>query len=164
MQAINPRNLPSLASNSTTHSKTSKGTLDTILPRPEALPYVKDAKKLGLIKKSVADLYRDKKLNLVSAKEKVRALIDQYIESQGIDPKVPPIDILSLDFKTQVQRHRSIKAQAAEMELAARHHISIHYDEDPVYYKNLRRWIADYLDTNDLVDYDQLEEVADKLV
>ena len=231
-------------------------TLDTILPRPEALRYVKDAKKLGLIKKSVADLYRDEKLNLVSAKEKVRALIDQYIESQGIDPKVPPIDILSLDFKTHVQRHRSIKAQAAEMEFAARHHISIHYDEDPVYYKNLsarlteildsladnwddkvealrqyieqiqagrstnetgldpktqlpflnilgehsqielpklaqatveivnhirqevrrvnwaspivqedlRRWIADYLDTNDLVDYDQLEEVADKLV
>ena len=231
-------------------------TLDTILPRPEALPYVKDAKKLGLIKKSVADLYRDEKLNLVSAKEKVRALIDQYIESQGIDPKVPPIDILSLDFKTHVQCHRSIKAQAAEMEFAARHHISIHYDEDPVYYKNLserlieildsladnwdekvealrqyieqiqagrptnetgldpktqlpflnilgehsqielpklaqatveivdrirqevrrvnwaspivqedlRRWIADYLDTNDLVDYDQLEEVADKLV
>jgi len=231
-------------------------TLDTILPRPEALPYVKDAKKLGLIKKSVADLYRDEKLNLVSAKEKVRALIDQYIESQGIDPKVPPIDILSLDFKTHVQRHRSIKAQAAEMEFAARHHISIHFDEDPVYYKNLserlteildsladnwdekvealrqyieqiqagrptnetgldpktqlpflnilgehsqielpklaqatveivdrirqevrrvnwanpivqedlRRWIAYYLDTNDLVDYDQLEEVADKLV
>jgi type I restriction enzyme R subunit len=233
-------------------------TLDTILPRPEALPYVKDAKKLGLIKKSVADLYRDERFNVFNfnTKEKVRALIDQYIESQGIDPKVPPIDILSLDFKTHVQRHRSIKAQAAEMEFAARHHISIHYDEDPVYYKNLserlteildsladnwdekvealrqyieqvqagrptnetgldpktqlpflnilgehsqielpklaqatveivdrirqevrrvnwaspivqedlRRWIADYLDTNDLVDYDQLEEVADKLV
>lgn len=231
-------------------------TLDTILPRPEALPYIKDAKKLGLIKKSVADLYRDEKLNIVSAKEKVRALIDQYIEAQGIDPKVPPIDIMSLDFKTHVQRHRSIKTQAAEMEFAARHHISIHYDEDPIYYKNLserlaeileslaenwdekitalrqyieqiqagrstnetgldpktqlpflnilgehsqvelpklaqstveivthirqevqrvnwenpivqedlRRWIADYLDTNDLVEYEQLEEVADKLV
>jgi hypothetical protein len=36
-------------------------TLDTILSRREALPYVKDAKKLGLIKKSVADLYRDEK-------------------------------------------------------------------------------------------------------
>lgn len=115
-------------------------TLDTILPRPEARypdNFVKDAKKLGLIKKSVADLYRDEKLNIVSAKEKVRALIDQYIESQGIDPKVPPIDIMSLDFKTHVQRHRSIKAQAAEMEFAARHHINIHYDEDPVYYQNL---------------------------
>ena len=112
-------------------------TLDTVLPRPEALPYVRDAKKLGLIKKSVADLYRDEKLNLMSAKEKVRALIDQYIESQGIDPKVPPIDILSLDFEQHVKRHRSVRAQAAEMEFAARYHIDTHIDEDPVYYKRL---------------------------
>lgn len=234
-------------------------TLDTILPRPEARyphNFVKDAKQLGLIKKAVADLYRDEKLNIVSAKEKVRALIDQYIESQGIDPKVPPIDILSLDFKNHVQRHRSLKAQAAEMEFAAKYYIDIHIDEDPIYYKNLsdrlteilesladnweekvealrkyienvqagrptnetgldpktqlpflnilgehsekelpqlaeatveivkyirqevqrvnwgssivqedlRKWIADYLDANDLVDYDQLEVVADKLV
>lgn len=112
-------------------------TLDTVLPRPEALPYVKDAKKLGLIKKSVADLYRDEQLNLMSAKEKVRALIDQYIESQGIDPKVPPIDILSLDFEQHVKRHRSVRAQAAEMEFAARYHIDTRIDEDPVYYKRL---------------------------
>jgi type I restriction enzyme R subunit len=124
-------------------------TLDTILPRPEArYPYnfVRDAKKFGLIKKSVADLYRDEKLNIVSAKEKVRALIDQYIESQGIDPKVPPIDIMSLDFKTHVQRHRSIKAQAAEMEFAARYHIDIHYDEDPVFYKNLSDKLQEILE------------------
>lgn len=120
-------------------------TLDTILPRPEALPYVKLAKPLGLIKKSVADLYRDERLNITSAKEKVRALIDQYIESQGIDPKVPPIDIMSLDFTKHVQRHRSIKTQAAEMEFAARHHINIHYEEDPVYYKNLSEKLAEIL-------------------
>ncbi|MEH1908169.1 MAG: HsdR family type I site-specific deoxyribonuclease [Nostoc sp.] len=125
-------------------------TLDTILPRSEARqPYnfVRDAKKLGFIKKAVADLYRDEKLNIVSAKEKVRALIDQYIESQGIDPKVPPIDIMSLDFKTHVQRHRSIKAQAAEMEFAARHHISVNYEEDPVYYKNLSEKLTEILES-----------------
>ncbi|MGH1394696.1 MAG: type I restriction endonuclease subunit R [Trichormus sp.] len=125
-------------------------TLDTILPRPEARqPYnfVRDAKKLGFIKKAVADLYRDEKLNIVSAKEKVRALIDQYIESQGIDPKVPPIDIMSLDFKTHVQRHSSIKAQAAEMEFAARHHISVNYEEDPVYYRNLSERLTEILES-----------------
>jgi type I restriction enzyme R subunit len=60
---------------------------------------------------------------------------------------VPPIDILSLDFKTHVQRHRSIKAQAAEMEFAARHHISIHFDEDPVYYKNLSERLTEILES-----------------
>ncbi|AFY47533.1 type I site-specific deoxyribonuclease, HsdR family [Nostoc sp. PCC 7524] len=125
-------------------------TLDTILPRPEARqPYnfVRDAKKIGFIKKAVADLYRDEKLNIVSAKEKVRALIDQYIESQGIDPKVPPIDIMSLDFKTHVQRHSSIKAQAAEMEFAARHHINVNYEEDPVYYRNLSERLTEILES-----------------
>lgn len=111
--------------------------LDEILPRPEATPFVKDAKKFGLIKKRVADLYRDENLNIASAKDKVRALIDQYIQAQGIDPKVPPVDIMVLDFKQHVQRHRSVRAQAAEMEFAARHHISIHEEEDPVYYKQL---------------------------
>lgn len=234
-------------------------TLDTILPRTEArhpYNYVKDAKKIGLIKKSVADLYRDEKLNIVSAKEKVRSLIDQYMESRGVNPKVPPVNIFELDLTKHVLRHQSVKAQAAEMEFAARHHINIHYDEDPVYYKNLseklteiitalednwseqvnalwqyiqevkqgrpenetgldprtqqpflsilqehcdkdlnqlagatieivehisqdlrrinwdslvsqedlRKWIANYLDDNDLVSYDQIEIVADKLL
>lgn len=114
-------------------------TLDEILPRPEALPFVKEAKKLGWIKKRAADLYRygGDNLNIVSAKEKVRALIDQYIQAQGIDPRVPPIDIMALDFKQHVQRHRSVRAQAAEMEFAARYHISLHEQEDPVYYKGL---------------------------
>ena len=121
--------------------------LETILPRPEAKPYIKAAKQLGLIKKSVADLYRDEQLNLVDAREKVRALIDQYLESQGIDPKVPPIDILSLDFTQHVQRHRSVKAQAAEMEYAARYYITEHFEEDPVYHQNLSDRLSEILQT-----------------
>jgi type I restriction enzyme, R subunit len=54
---------------------------------------------------------------------------------------------MSLDFKTHVQWHQSIKAQAAEMEFAARHHISIHYDEDPVYYKNLSDKLQEILES-----------------
>lgn len=99
------------------------------------MPYVKDAKKLGLIKKAVADLYRDEKLNLVNAGAKVRALIDQYIQSQGIDPKVPPVDILSLDFRNHVQRHSLTRTQAAAMEFPAHYHIDTHIEEYPVYYE-----------------------------
>ncbi|MGK7930979.1 MAG: type I restriction endonuclease subunit R [Microcystaceae cyanobacterium] len=121
--------------------------LDIILPRPQARPYIADAKQLGLIRKSVADLYRDEKLDLVGAKEKVRALIDDYIIYQGIDPKVPPIDILALDFKTHVQRHRSPQTQAAEMEHAARHHITTHIEEDPIYYQTLQERLESILQT-----------------
>jgi type I restriction enzyme R subunit len=124
-------------------------TLNAILPRPEALPFVKEAKKLGLIQKRAADLYRygAENLNIISAKEKVQALIDQYIQAQGIDPRVPPIDIMALDFKQHVQRHRSVRTQAAEMEFAARHHITVHEEEDPVYFKKLSDRLEEILES-----------------
>ncbi len=111
--------------------------LDQILPRPEALPYLRDARRLGLINQLAANLYRDSQLNLLGAGQKVRQLIDQYVLSRGIDPKVPPISILDANFAQAVDAHPSPRAKASEMEHAARHYISQHLQEDPVYYQRL---------------------------
>jgi len=67
----------------------------------------------------------------------VRALIDEHVVGQGIDPTLPPIDILDAGFEQHVGRIRSPRAQAAEMEFAIRHHVRRHYQEDPVYYRRL---------------------------
>ena len=112
-------------------------TLDTILPRPEALPYDADARQLGLIRALAANRYRDQHLNIAGAEAKVRALIDEHVVGQGIDPTLPPIDILDAGFEQHVGRIRSPRAQAAEMEFAIRHHVRRHYQEDPVYYRRL---------------------------
>jgi len=112
-------------------------TLDNILPRPEALPYVADAKQLGLIRTLAAKRYRDQHLNIAGAEAKVRELIDTHVIGQGIDPKVPPIDILAADFHQHVGAIRTQRARAAEMEHAVRYHIRQHYQEDPVYYQQL---------------------------
>jgi type I restriction enzyme R subunit len=111
--------------------------LDQLLPRPEALPYLRDARRLGLINQLAANLYRDPELNLLGAGQKVRQLIDQYVISKGIDPKVPPISILDANFAQAVDAHPSPRAKASEMEHAARHYISLHLQEDPVYYQRL---------------------------
>jgi type I restriction enzyme R subunit len=111
--------------------------LDIVLPRPEALPYTRDAKRLGFINKSAANLYRDSQLNLVGAGEKVRRLIDEFVIAQGVDPMIPPISILDAKFEEAVDAHISPRAKASEMEHAARHHIRVHFDEDPVYYESL---------------------------
>ncbi|MEQ9669921.1 type I restriction endonuclease subunit R [Coleofasciculus sp. G2-EDA-02] len=109
--------------------------MDTFLPRPQALRYLKDAKQLGRLKKLVDDIFRDERPE--DAKEKVRTLIDQHIQAQGIDLKVPPIDILSLDFEQRVQQRHSPQTRAAEMEHAIRYHIRTHFNDDPVYYHQL---------------------------
>lgn len=119
--------------------------LDIVLPRPEALPYVRDAKILGFINKAAANLYRDAQLNLIGVGNKVRQLIDQHIIANGIDPKVPPISILDADFENAVNGHVSDRAKASEMEHAARDHISKHYQDDPAYYKKLSERLEEIL-------------------
>ncbi|WP_292759275.1 HsdR family type I site-specific deoxyribonuclease [Nostoc sp. NOS(2021)] len=120
--------------------------MDAFLPRPQALRYLKDAKKLGELKKLVDDIFRDERPE--DAKEKVQALIDEHIQSQGINLKVSPVNILDLDFEQRVQQRHSVQTRAAEMEHAIRYHIRTHLDDDPVYYRNLS---------------DKLEEILQRL-
>ena len=119
--------------------------LDRVLPRPEALPYVAPAHQLGFINKSAANLYRDDGLNLVGVGGKVRELIDAHMIARGIDPQVPPISILDADFERRVAAQTSDRAKASEMEHAARYHISAHYQEDPAYYKKLSQRLEELL-------------------
>ena len=119
--------------------------LDPLLHRPGALKYIEDAKRLRYIHKKAQNRYRDENLNLLGVGHKVRKLIDRYIISEGIDPKIGPVDILHTDFERQVEELKSSKAQAAEMEYAVRYHIRIHLDEDPVYYGKLSERLEEIL-------------------
>ena len=120
--------------------------MDIILPRPEALPYIYDMKLLGFINKTAANRYRDSQLNIAGVGNKVKQLIDEHIIAQGVDPKVPPISILDKNFEKEVGAIKSKKAQALEMEHAARFHVEKHYNEDPAFYKKLSERLKDILD------------------
>ncbi|MBD2777195.1 type I restriction endonuclease subunit R [Iningainema sp. BLCCT55] len=120
--------------------------LDIVMPRPDALPYIRDAKILGYINKAAANLYRDSQLNLFGMGNKVRQLIDHYIVAKGIDPQVPPISIMDAEFESAVNARTSNRAKASEMEHAARYHISKHFPEDPVYYKKLSQRLEEILE------------------
>lgn len=120
--------------------------VDIIMPRPEVIPYARDAKLLGFINKAAANLYRDSQLNVMGAGRKVRQLIDNYIMSKGIDPKIPPISILDAEFEEKIEEHTSPRTKASEMEHAIRHHISKSFQEDPAYYKKLSERLEEILD------------------
>jgi type I restriction enzyme, R subunit len=120
--------------------------LDIVMPRPEALPYIRDAKIFGYINKAAANLYRDFQLNIYGAGNKVRQLIDEYIIASGIDPQVPPISIMDAEFESAVNSRTSDRAKASEMEHAARYHISKNFQEDPAYYKKLSQRLEEILD------------------
>lgn len=130
--------------------------LDIVLPRPQALAYVRDAKILGFINKAAANLYRDPQLNLMGAGRKVRDLIDEYVEARGVNPRVPPVSIMDAEFERTVDGHASPRTKASEMEHAARYQISKHAYEDPAYYKQLSERLEEILQS--------FEENWDRLV
>lgn len=139
-------------------------TLDTVLPRPEALPYVNDAKVFSYIQAKAKLRYRgDEPLIGLEVGAKVRKLIDEHIESQGIDQKVPPISITDADFDKHVESERSPKAKASEMEHALRHHIRKHFDEDPVRYTKLSERLESVLESLQ-ERWDELAEALKDLV
>lgn len=120
--------------------------LGIIMPRPQALPYLRDAKILGFIAKVAANLYRDNQLNLLGVEIKVKRLIDEYISAQGIDPRIPPIEITDIGYREQVARLGSSRARASEMQHAIRHFIRIHRNEDPAYFRSLSERLEEILE------------------
>lgn len=120
--------------------------LGILMSRPEALPYLRDAKILGFIAKVAANLYRDDQLNLLGVEIKVRQLIDQYISAQGIDPRIPPIEITDVGFEDYVRRRPSSRSRASEMQHALRHHIRIHLNEDPEFFRTLSEKLDEILE------------------
>ncbi len=123
------------------------GSLDTVLPRPEGLPYTKDAKKLAYIYARARNRYKDTPVLGKDVGAKVRKLIDDHVISLGIDPKIPPINLTDAQFDTHVARAANDRAKASEMEHAIRSHIRKHTDEDPVLYRKLSEHLNDILKT-----------------
>lgn len=121
-------------------------TLDLVLPRPEGLPFVRDARRLGELYDRARRLYRDSPPLLgKDIGQKVQDLIDKHIVSLGIDPKIPPIAITDPKFSEHVQKASSDRAKASEMEHAARSHIKKKLDEDPVHYQGLAHRLEEIL-------------------
>jgi len=140
--------------------------LDTVLPRPEGLPYSADAKRLAYIYARARNRYKDTPVLGKDVGAKVRKLIDDHVISLGIDPKIPPIQLTDTEFDTHVARAASDRAKASEMEHAIRSHIRKHTDEDPVLYRKLSERLNEILRTlgeqwNEVIA--QLQKVIDEL-
>jgi len=113
--------------------------------RQEARKYAADAKAMGFINLRARNRYRDDQLNIMGVGDKVSQMIDEYVKASGVDPAIPPIDLLDAEFKSHVTKQKSDRAMASEMEHAARYHISKKYNEDPEHYQKLSQRLSDIL-------------------
>ena len=142
--------------------------LNLILPDAAGHTYRGPAARFGYLLQMAKERYKDESMDFGDAGKKVKALINEHLISLGIDPKIPPIELLSDDFVANVQKHAlgSAEAKASEMEHAIRKHCTIHFDEDPAFYKRLseklEKLIQDHHDNWEVLaeGYEQLRKEA----
>lgn len=120
--------------------------MDVILPDVAAKPFIPDLKLWGKVQNAARNRYRDPGLNISDAGEKVRKLVDEHIISTGVDPKIPPVDLMAANFKETVEQIKSPESRASEIESAIKHHITVNIDEDPEYYKSLSLRLRDIIE------------------
>ena len=132
-----------------TYIKAFFDSLDLLFNASMAKDYYVPAKRLGYILMRIRNRYKDETLDLKWAGAKVRKLIDKYLESQGIDTKIPPVKLLSDEFPKVLDAHNKTgKAKASEMEHAIRWHIKVHMDKDPALYSKFSERLQKILDAH----------------
>ena len=135
--------------------------LDIILPNASAQLYRVPARRFGYILQVTKERYKDTSLDLGNAGEKVKALINEHLISLGINPKVPPVELLAEDFLDKLAAHagQNNEAKASEMEHAIRKHCTVHHDEDPAFYKSLSEKVDALIEKH----HDEWDLLAEKL-
>lgn len=113
--------------------------LDLILPGAAAHAYRGPARRLGYLMRMAKERFKDDSIDFAGVGQKVAALINLHLIELGIDPQIPPVELLDPDFVNQVTGHAggSTRAKASEMEHAIRKHCTIHFDEDPAFFKRM---------------------------
>jgi len=131
--------------------------LNLILPNTTGHSYRGPARRFGYLLRMVKERYKDESIDIADAGAKVKALINAHLIDLGINPKIPPIELLADDFMANVHKHSKgdAEAKASEMEHAIRKHCTVHFDEDPAFYKRLseklERLIRQYHDNWELL-------------
>ncbi|AZY48014.1 deoxyribonuclease HsdR [Bordetella avium] len=120
--------------------------MDVVLPDAAAKPFLADLRLWGKVQNAARNTYYDPGLNLHDAGAKVRKLVDEHIISTGVDPKIPPLDLMDANFKAKVEQTKSPESRASEIESAIKHHITVNLDEDPEYYKSLSLRLRDIIE------------------
>lgn len=93
--------------------------------------------------------------------------MEEYLISQGIDPKIPPTPLFEDKFLEKLHR-KSNKAKAQELQHAIMEYIDEHWEEDPELYERfsdrLKRLLQEYKENWDAqcIELEKLREELKK--
>ena len=118
---------------------------DVLLSKPEGREYIPAIKAFGHIHARAQSRFRDDSINILGAGAKVRKLIEEYLITIGIDTKIKPIEITAENFEEEINKNKTPRSQASEMEHAIRKHCKVMLNTDPVFYKKISEKLDEIL-------------------
>jgi type I restriction enzyme R subunit len=119
--------------------------MDVLLSKPAGREYIPALKAFGHIHARAQIRFRDESINILGAGRKVRKLIEDYLVTIGIDTKIKPVDITADNFEQEVNKNKTPRSQASEMEHAIRKHCKVLLNTDPVYYRRISEKLEEIL-------------------
>ena len=141
--------------------------LNLVYPARQALDHINDYLALAEINALACKHFRDGRLSMKGIPPKLRAITDAYLESRGINIRVPPISILDEDFQKGVAKCGRTKTKAAEVEHAIRHHLDVELNDDPDLQASFAQALAEifekYQDNWDKI-YEELEKLRVRII
>lgn len=146
-----------LRANFTTFYNAFQESMNVVLPNEGANRFKIPMKRFAYLLSKVKERYKDDTLDISGQGNKVKQLVNEHLISLGINPKVPPTELFSSKFLKELDRNKTPKAKASEMEHAMRKHIKINAQDDPVYYKTMSEKI-DSIMQNHWEDWDAILE------
>jgi type I restriction enzyme R subunit len=118
--------------------------MDVILPDPFANNYKGDLKILNFIKQSLRSILRTGP-SIKEASTKIRSIVEQYVESKGIEVKINEINILDDKFIKKLEALSTPHERARAIEVAIREYIEEHKMEDPELYSKFAEKLEEIL-------------------
>ncbi len=137
-----------LRANFTIFYKAFQESMNVVLPNEAANRFKIPMKRFAYLLSKVKERYKDDTLDVSGQGNKVKHLVNEHLISLGINPKVPPTELFSSDFIKELEKEKTPKAKASEMEHAMRKHIKINAQDDPVYYKTMSEKIDSIMKTH----------------
>lgn len=141
--------------------------LDVLIHLDIEEKYVQAMKSFGHIQARIKHRYKDDSINLMGVGEKIKDLINKHVESNGISNRVRPLELFDVDFKQNLEKHKSTKAKASEMEHATRKYININRSMDPALYQTFSEKLDEIIKKYDAdieTRYKELEKLLDEIL
>ncbi len=118
---------------------------DVLLSKPAGRPYIPAVKVFGHIHARAQSRFRDDSINILGAGKKVQKLIEDYLITLGINTKIKPVKITADNFENEINKNRTPRSQASEMEHAIRKHCKVMLNTDPAYYNKISEKLEEIL-------------------